>query len=312
MKQWLKDRAKETVRSVTKKQLAVTSVDDELRLLQYMGQTNAAFSMLREYPSLMAESDEYSLTPYEFKVYSQNGEDGVLGWIFSTIGVHDYRFVEFGIEDGRECLSALLSLHCGWRGLLMDCDEDSVRAARGYYGNRLLGHAERVAIEHAFVTRDNINGLLEDAGMKGEIDLLVIDIDGNDYWVWEAVEVIQPRVVVIEYNASFGSDQPVTIPYEANFDRMAAHPSGFYHGASLVAMEFLGGRKGYGLVGCESNGVNAFFVRRDLIEEPLREVSAHDAFFPHYRRLQRGFSQDEQRKMVSQLPTIHVAAEQNA
>lgn len=312
MKRWLKERTKRAVRRITRKQAAVSGIDAELYSLRGMAQTNAAFSMLRHYPSLIVNPEEEPLAPYEFKVYSQNGEDGVLGWILSTIGIHDYRFVEFGIEDGTECVSALLSLHCGWRGLLMDCDEDNVQAARRYYSARLQGHADRVSIKQAFVTRDNINSLLTEAGVSGEIDLLVIDIDGNDYWVWEALEAIDPRVVVIEYNASFGRHQAVTIPYQAHFDRMTAHPSGFYHGASLAALELLGRKKGYGLAGCESNGVNAFFVKRELMREPLNELTAGEAFYPHYGRLHRGFSQDEQWKMVSQLPLVEIASEEEA
>ncbi|MFP4172296.1 MAG: hypothetical protein ACLFV4_05225 [Candidatus Hydrogenedentota bacterium] len=193
----------------------------------------------------------------------------------------------------------------------MDCDKDNVEAARRYYSTRLQGHAERVSLKQAFVTRDNINSLLNEAGVSGEIDLLVVDIDGNDYWVWDALEAIEPRVVVIEYNASFGREQAVTIPYQARFDRMRGHPSGFYHGASLAALELLGRKKGYGLAGCESNGVNAFFVKHGLIREPLKELTAYEAFYPHYGRLYRGFSQDEQWKIVSQLPLVEIASEED-
>ena len=111
-----------------------------------------------------------------------------------------------------------------------------------------------------------------------------VDIDGNDYWVWKAITAIEPRVVVIEYNASLGYDKSLTIKYNPNFDRHKKHPSGWYHGASLAALTKLANSKGYILVGCESNGLNAFFVRKEIAQGKLFEVSIQEAYYVHARR----------------------------
>lgn len=121
----------------------------------------------------------------------------------------------------------------------------------------------------AFLTVENLADTITGAGVPAGLDLLSIDVDGVDYWLWESLTCVSPRVVVIEYNASFGPHRSITVPYESGFDRVEKHPSTFYHGASLSALAKLGAKKGYSLVGCDSNGVNAFFVRNDLIKSPL-------------------------------------------
>ena len=131
----------------------------------------------------------------------------------------------------------------------------------------------------AFAEPGNINALLRQSGFEGEIDLLSIDIDSFDYWLWRAVEAVAPRVVVIEYNGCFGNELSVTVPFERNFNRFKKHYSGYYMGASLEALRRLGEKKRYGLVGCDSNGINAFFVRSDLkVQGDLKFVSSPQAY----------------------------------
>ena len=129
----------------------------------------------------------------------------------------------------------------------------------------------------AFVTRDNINALISGQGLGGEIGLLSVDIDGNDYWVWQAIDVVSPALVVVEYNHRFGRDLSVTIPYDENFRRGGRYPV-YYFGASLRALCLLGARKGYAFVGCNGNGVNAFFVRRDRMTPALRELTPEEGY----------------------------------
>ena len=128
------------------------------------------------------------------------------------------------------------------------------------------------------ITRENINSLIESHGLSGEIGLLSVDIDGVDYFVWEAITVVQPAIVIVEYNARFGPERAVTVPYDAAFQRRAAHHSNIYYGASLAALVGLGKRKGYAFVGANSAGNNAFFVRRDLLPTGLRERTAQEGF----------------------------------
>lgn len=187
---------------------------------------------------------------FEKRVYSQNNEDGVLAAIFAAIGTTNRFLVEFGVEDGSVCNTRLLRRQ-GWRCLWMDPAEQAPRAAAAYG-----------KIEREFVTAENINALLDKHGVPTEFDLLSIDIDGNDYWVWKAVAGRRPRVVSIEYNALLGCERPRTVRYRSDFRWDGTQ----YYGASLPALERLGREKGYVLVGCESHGVNAFFVLAELAD----------------------------------------------
>jgi len=243
--------------------------------------------VLRERYAALAARQVVGLNDFEMKVYSQGGEDGLLLYIFSQIGAASRCFVEFGIGDGRQCNTANLSINFGWEGLLMECDQQKADTARQFYAEKLAQRAPSVQIAHCLVTAENINQILAHHGLIGEIDLLSIDIDGNDYWVWKAITTVQPRVVLVEYNASLGTEEALTVKYDPNFDRFAKHPSGYYHGASLAAFATLARSKGYYLVGCNSEGVNAFFVREDVGRQKLRALSVQEAYFPNARRTAR-------------------------
>jgi hypothetical protein len=246
---------------------------------------NLASSLFTEYESIAEElSHVERLQNREFKVFSQNGEDGLLAYIFSEIGTTNRRFVEFGVEDGRECNCANLAIHFGWSGLMLEANPADVHRARVFYG-RLRGEdGPRVAVEECLVTIENINEAIAAGRVTGEIDLLSIDIDGNDYWIWEAIDVVSARVVVIEYNASFGR-RSISIAYDPGFVRFKAHRSGWYHGASLAALTKLSDRKGYDLIGTDSFGVNAFFVRRDVPKGRLEALEADEAYRPQRKRM---------------------------
>lgn len=228
---------------------------------------------------------------HEFGVYSQSGEDGILAYIFSKVGATHRYFVEFGIGDGSECNTANLSINFGWKGLLLDREEQNVAAARLHYQRMLKARSSNVNIVRYQVTAENINQALIDNGPEGEIDLLSIDIDGNDYWVWKAITVINPRVVVIEYNAALGDEESLVIKYDPNF----RVNSWVNYGASLAALTKLAHSKDYVLVGCESRGVNAVFVRRDTAAGRFTEVSIKDAYHPNWwlLRLERSSIQLE-------------------
>jgi hypothetical protein len=252
----------------------------QLREVEVDRRWTAGQLLLHAYPKLAAERTR--LNRYEARVYSQNGEDGILAYLVSRIGAASRSFVEFGIGDGSECNSANLSLTFGWRGLLLEADPELADRARQFYGSRPT--APDVAIVTARATPATIDGLLRRHGVDGEVDILSLDIDGNEYWLWQAISAIDPHVVVAEYNASFGPERSVTVPYREGFDRYRAHPSGFYHGASLTALTKLAESKGYMLVGCESRGVNAFFVKREAAAGKLQALEPADAFFPIWER----------------------------
>lgn len=222
------------------------------------------------------EVESSDLAAHEFRVFSQWGEDGILQHLIRHVPIPRRLFVEFGVEDYQEANTRFLLMHDNWAGLVLDGSETQVRAIR----DDSLYWRHNLKAVHAFITRDNIDTLLSEHGVTGDIGLLSIDIDGMDYWVWEAIDSVRPAIVVIEYNARFGPERAVTVPYRDDFDRRAAHPSLTYYGASLAALEQLGRSKGYDLIGCGSAGLNAFFVRSDLRPESLPATSAREAFVP--------------------------------
>ena len=223
--------------------------------------------------NIRASKSFSSLREAEFKVFSQFGDDGIIQYLIHRLAPLPDSFVEFGVENYRESNTRLLLLNNNWRGLVMDSDAasiDHVQQDEIYWRHTLTAR-------RAFVTRDNIDDLLKEAGFLGEVGLLSIDIDGNDYWVWEKLTAINPVIVIVEYNSIFGSDLAVTIPYQPNFARHQAHYSGQFWGASLTALTQLAEKKGYSPVGCNSAGNNAYFVRKDKIDN-LPVFTAKEAF----------------------------------
>lgn len=209
-------------------------------------------------------ADPKRLLRYGFKVYSQADEDGIIQEIFRRIGATSRLFVEFGVETGVECNTAKLLVE-GWHGLWIESSAESVAAIQRGFAD-FLGD-RRLRLRHRAVTAEDINPEIAGAGLAGEIDLLSIDIDGNDYWVWAAADVIRPRVVVIEYNATLHPPMSLVVPYRPN----AKWDGTNYFGASLEALVRLGRNKGYRIVGCSFSGVNAFFVREDLCGDRFLE-----------------------------------------
>ena len=214
-----------------------------------------------------------SLKEVEFKVFSEWGEDGIIQYLINNVEIKNKIFVEFGVQDYKESNTRFLLINDLWKGLVIDSDEDFVSEIKRdeiYFKYDLTA-------KNAFVTKENINELISASGISGEIGLLSIDIDGNDYWVWEAINVVNPAIVICEYNGLFGPTYPVTIPYDANFQRTKAHFSNLYFGASLTALVILGGKKGYDFLGSNSAGSNAFFVKRELSAK-LKKYSAKEGF----------------------------------
>ena len=197
----------------------------------------------------------------EFKVFSARGEDGIIQYLISRVPISDAVFVEIGVEDYRESNTRFLLQNNGWRGLILDCG----RAHLAFLRSSSLARKYRIEGRSIFVTRDNVDAAIVGRGFVGDIGLLSIDIDGNDYWIFEAITSIKPRIIVAEYNSTFGARRALTIPYDPAFNRFHAHSSGLYFGASLPALCHLADRKGYRFVGSNSAGINAFFVREDVV-----------------------------------------------
>ena len=204
-------------------------------------------------------ADPLNLLRHGFKAYSQNDEDGIIQEIFARIGVTNRTFIEFGVGNGLENNTTYL-LAQGWSGLWIEGSQAQADHIQANFAPALS--RKQLTLTRAFATPTTINTLFADAGFSGEIDLLSVDIDGNDYHVLEAIEVVKPRVIVLEYNAKFRPPVSWVMPFNEHHqwdgtDRF---------GASLCAFDSLLNPRGYRLVGCNITGINAFFVRADLVE----------------------------------------------
>ncbi len=217
---------------------------------------------------LLASREKYqesrNLNRFEHRMFSQSGEDGILWEIFRRIGESDRSFVEIGAGDGLENNTTALLVR-GWTGHWIECDRRCVARIRARFGQLLERGA--LAVEQQRVTVENIESLLTGLGVPGEPDLLSIDIDGNDYWLWRGISSVRPRVVVIEYNALFQPDVQWVMAYAPRFRWSGTT----YRGASLSSLTELGREKGYRLVACSLSGQNAFFVREDLVADQFQE-----------------------------------------
>ncbi len=218
----------------------------------------------------------------EFRVFSQWGDDGIIQFLIDYLDVPSETFVEFGVENYQEANTRYLMMNNQWKGLVMDGNEQNIREIKEdetYWKYDLTGC-------QAFITKENINELLTENGFTGEIGLLSIDIDGNDYWIWDAISVIEPVIVVVEYNALFGSERTISIPYQADFFRTRAHYSNLYFGASIAALCWLADKKGYSFIGCTSSGNNAYFVRNGFLKD-LQVKSPEEGYVLSFSRESR-------------------------
>jgi len=231
----------------------------------------------------------FDINLHEKKIYSQNGEDGILEFIFSKIGTTNKFSVEFGVGNGFECNTVHLLEKKGWAGLMMDYGADQdiqwkdvlkkawssknigiSKNIKKYakFSKKIIKRKERsihfkLDIKNERITAENIENLFQKYQVPTNFDLLSIDIDYNDFWVWKAITKFHPRVLVIEFNSSVPPTESKVVPYDAD----AQWDGTNYFGASLLALKNLGLEKNYTLLGCDNNGINAFFCRSDLVSK---------------------------------------------
>jgi hypothetical protein len=235
--------------------------------------------LMNQYASIrMGLSPPMRSQDVEFRAYSQNGEDGILLYIFSLIGFKTRLTVEICAGDGIECNTANLIINHSCYGLLVDGNQTRVERARHFYSNCPDTCSWPPKLVNAWVDAASVNALIEASGFAGEIDLLSIDVDGMDYWIWREINVIQPRVVVVEFNHLWGPKRSVTVPYDPRFTAAYGPHGADYCGASLAAMVTLAAFKGYRLVAYEKYGFNAFFLRKDLAPELLPDINLSECF----------------------------------
>jgi hypothetical protein len=222
------------------------------------------------------QKDSKNIQDYEFKVFSQWGEDGILQYLTSVLEIPNKTFIEFGVEDFFESNCRFLLVKDNWRGFVLDSSPEHINRLRSSY----FFWKYDLRAESTFITRENINELLAQSCFDQDLGILSIDIDGNDYHVLEAIAGFRPRILVCEYNAVFGPERRIVVPYDPRFSRGTVHSSNLYYGASLGALVFLTRRLGYSLVGTNSAGNNGFFVRNDLVTGKLLALDAETGFTP--------------------------------
>ena len=227
-------------------------------------------TLMQQYRLLASKGNSWlpGIGSVGFRKYSQFEEDGILLYIFSLITPINRTCVEICAGNGRECNTANLVINHGWWGHLFDGNEQNVTDGTAFFARNKDTFLYPPRFTKAWITAENVNELIVRSGAKGPIDLLSLDIDGMDYWVWKAIDVVQPQVVVCEVHNPIPFDCALTVPYDPGFIADSAD----YRGASLAAMCKLGREKGYRLIGTHRFGFNAFFVKNGVGEEFLPEV----------------------------------------
>lgn len=210
----------------------------------------------------------------EFSVFSQWGDDGIINWLLENIPFKNNIFIEIGTEDYKESNTRFLMMKRNWSGYLIEANKlqsEKIKKQSIYWKYDLN-------IINAFIDRENVNNIIKKLNLPKEIGLLSLDIDGNDYWVWEQLNIIQPIIFICEYNAVFGDINQITTPYKKKFSRTSFHYSNLAFGGSIKAFEKLSIQKGYVFLGTNSNGVNAYFIKKKYfkyIKSKLRNYSKY-------------------------------------
>jgi hypothetical protein len=242
-------------------------------------------TLMQQYRLLALQGKEHlpNLRDAGFRKYSQFEEDGILLYLFSLIPPINRTCVEICAGNGRECNTANLIINHGWWGHLFDGNARNVEVATQFFAEHKDTFLHPPRFSKAWITAENVNELITQSGAAGPIDLLSLDIDGMDYWVWKAITVIQPQVVVCEIHNPIPADKALTVPYSPDFVLKTED----YAGASLAAMCKLGKEKGYRLVGTHRFGFNAFFVKHGVGVEFFPEVEAASCLMDPFSQLAR-------------------------
>lgn len=218
-----------------------------------------------------------------FRVFSQFEEDGLLAYLAAVLELSPKIFIDIGAADGINSNCANLALNLGWHGLFIDGNGPSIERGREFYQAHPDTSLFPPLFKQGFITAENINQLIKDAGITGDVGCVSIDLDGNDCWIWNALDVVKPAVVVIETHIEFGAEN-IAVPYDPAFVYPGKHPD--YFGASAPAMVSLGRKKGYRLVGANRFGFNLFFVRDEIFPDRVPAVSV-DSVLTHPRHRER-------------------------
>jgi hypothetical protein len=216
-----------------------------------------------------------NLNDYEFKIFSQWGDDGLIQYLIKNIVVENETFIEFGVQDYYESNTRFLMMNNNWKGFVMDGSRKNMVKLK----NQSWYWKYSLTCKAIFIDKENINELLAETEFSN-IGLLHIDLDGNDAHILNELNLtrLNPSIIIMEYNAVFGKDRPISVPYDRDFIRTNKHYSNLYFGASLPALTYIANNKQYALIGCNLAGNNAYFIRRDLLNKNIKEVSVTEAY----------------------------------
>ena len=240
---------------------------DDLKVAKInLGQIHAQLNNQKEFI--------HNLSEVEFQIFSQWGDDGIIQYLINKIEIPNKTFIEFGVESYKESNTRFLLINNNWSGYIIDGSQANI----DFIKRDVISWACELHAETSFITAENINELLGRPNFGKEIGLLSIDIDGNDYWVWKAIDTISPVIVIVEYNSVFGVNHAWTVPYDPGFVKYEKHSSIIYYGASLKALCLLAAEKGYVFVGCNSRGNNAYFIRSDKMPTALSVKTPEEGY----------------------------------
>ena len=297
IQRWAKDLNLKTQESDAQ----IETVKKNIKMLRRMANINGA--TLTRISAASTDLDDKNrpsiLNFHETSVYSQNGEDGLLARLFTLVGAENKFFVEIG-AGGLQNNTNNLFFNFGWKGAWFDINKRAMSTLEKYLLRNFPHRTEDFNISTEKVTKENINELVQSNCPVEEPDLLTIDVDGVDAFLFDSLKAVRPRVIMVEYNPSFGL-KPISVPYNPDFDRHDFH--NFYHGASLSALTNIAHEKGYGLLCCDAEGVNALYLRQDLLVSPLRFLSAEEGYMPGTRRT-TAHSAEEQWELVKEFPYV--------
>ena len=229
------------------------------------------------YKQLLAEKKSLpDIHDTGFRVFSQNDEDGILLYLFALLGTTNKKCVDiaFASPDGANTTNLICNF--GWTGLLVCGGKDEATRSNNFFKTHPDSFIFPPKVVNEWITAENVNTIIAENGFGGEVDLLSLDMDGVDYWVWKNINIIQPRVVVVEFQQFLGSKKSYTVPYKPDFNRFDFNED--FYGASLPAFVKLAKAKGYRLVGCNNYRFNAFFIKDELAKDILPEVSIEKCF----------------------------------
>lgn len=220
-----------------------------------------------------------NLSEIEFQVFSQWGEDGIIDWIINKFPNIPKSFLEIGTQDYKESNTRFLLINKNWDGFLIEGDDNEVKKIK----SQRIYWKHKLTIKSEFVTKENINSVVKKLNVPKKIGLLSLDIDGVDYWVLKKLSVLEPSIIICEYNSLYGLNKSITVPYKMDFDRSKEHYSNLYYGASIQAFIELMKSKQYFLLGTNSAGNNAFFMKNKFLKEANKAIFEKKIFTSKFR-----------------------------